>query len=120
MSILDGVTKQMQAMVDDEVDRRLKTMIPIAWKEVVENAVQQIEKLRAVVDQKEGQIAQLLEEQKAHAEEKRVAEWLLQMREKVLKEIPPCPAHGQMCLEYCREWIQGKREDHAKKKKRPK
>lgn len=39
-------------------------------------------------------------------EELKVTNRLLEARDKLLQEIPPCPLHGNECIPHAREWIQ--------------
>jgi len=43
-------------------------------------------------------------------EELKTTDRLLAERNRVLAEIPPCPAHGEQCVPHCIEWVAAARD----------
>jgi hypothetical protein len=77
--------------INEEVERRLKAMIPVEWREALLRAEDRIKELHCREDNLRRELAA------------------------VLLEVPPCPAHGACCIEYSIEWIRERRQERAKK-----
>jgi hypothetical protein len=96
---IEEMIENVNRLVYEEVDKRLKAMIPVEWRQIVEALEHRVRELQNALE---------------------TTETICDERTRVLHAIPPCPVHGQNCVPYAVEWVEMRKLERAKRKPRKK